>query len=584
MDTDTDTLAHHQEDPSPTHEPDDCTICLQPINLTTQALVSHCYHTFDLTCLQQWLQISRRCPLCNGNVSYILHAITEEGSYEKIVLPSLADEKGQPGLGLEARAWIRDRFAQGRNRMRSRRGMERRVNEQVMSTSPLSPSAIARRRFVYTNHLRSAHIASNAHTRFRPDADITTEKFRGSNEMQNRARVFLRREVLAFGFWRTRTSAGAGAGAGAEDGEGDARYREFLVEYIISVLKNVGILTPAARRLIGEFLDAGSEDTESVDANTNTSILLHELRTWLRSPFQGLEGWDRSPLIQYDLPLPPLEGGDEWTRVRYEDDDGEAGDEREVEGEEDEIEMELPERDVNVKKMDLTTLRYRLQVPRHYKSKLENTDYCRSFRTRDAKRWCYRLLKRMLNFDTSQTCATDGPGIAKERMAKNTITRKRKMDRKLIPWKKLATKLDKISEKTVTRVDDPGVLPKSAMKKLKELYKVIAKARREEARETTNAEPVRLTLDASSLPTTTVCILTGGVPTRSNKVYGKVKCRLVTTNGRMRVSVKDWSSSGADSEPQCPGQNYYDRRMSKKGRKERLVIDASRATGSDWGD
>ncbi|ODQ56298.1 hypothetical protein SAICODRAFT_32733 [Saitoella complicata NRRL Y-17804] len=322
---------------SPTSGSEDCTICLQPIDPTTRALVSHCYHTFDLICLQQWLNISRRCPLCNGNVSYILHAITDEGSYEKIVVPSLAEKTGK-GLGLEARAWMRDRFAQGRNRVRSRRWMERRVNEQAMSTSPLSPSAIARRAFVYTHHLRSAHIASNPHTRFRPDADITTEKFRGSSEMQNRARVFLRREVLAFGFWRTR------AGEDLEGGDGDARDREFLVEYIVSVLKNVGILTPAARRLIGEFLDSrpnGEPDAESVD--TNTSILLHELRTWLRSPFQGLEGWDRSPLIQYDRPLPPLEGGDEWTRVRYDDDERRDGDERE--GEEEEDGLELPERD-----------------------------------------------------------------------------------------------------------------------------------------------------------------------------------------------------------------------------------------------
>ena len=63
---------------------------------------------------------------------------------------------------------------------------------------------------------------------------------------------------------------------------------EFLLEYIIAILKTVDIKGAGgqAEDMLQEFL--GREKTR---------LFLHELRAWLRSPYKSIEDWDRH--VQY---------------------------------------------------------------------------------------------------------------------------------------------------------------------------------------------------------------------------------------------------------------------------------------------
>lgn len=67
-----------------------------------------------------------------------------------------------------------------------------------------------------------------------------------------------------------------------------ANNAEFLMEYIIAILKTIDIKGAGgqAEDMLQEFL-----------GRDNTRLFLHELRAWLRSPYKSLEDWDRH--VQY---------------------------------------------------------------------------------------------------------------------------------------------------------------------------------------------------------------------------------------------------------------------------------------------
>ena len=71
-----------------------------------------------------------------------------------------------------------------------------------------------------------------------------------------------------------------------------ARNAEFLLEYIVAILKTVDIKGSGgqAEDMLQEFL--GRE---------NARLFLHELGAWLRSPYTSLSDWDRA--VQYDEAL-----------------------------------------------------------------------------------------------------------------------------------------------------------------------------------------------------------------------------------------------------------------------------------------
>nr|POE64824.1 putative ring finger protein c16g5.03 [Quercus suber] len=227
-----------------------CTICLQPI--TERAVASPCNHlAFDFICLASWLQDHDTCPLCKATVvtvQYDWRSPTEFKTYR------VRQTRGN------------NNHANPTSRQRNFHRNTHVSNGGTNLTIVEDPSLDSRRR-VYREGLYALHIGSNALSRF---ADFSPQDFASSTELQSRARTFLRRELLIFAFL-DRTSALRVGG------------RQYLVEYIVAVLK---IHHPKGA-------DGQAEDLLVQPLGRANAIhLLHELMSWLRSPFTRLEEWD----------------------------------------------------------------------------------------------------------------------------------------------------------------------------------------------------------------------------------------------------------------------------------------------------
>jgi len=130
-------------------------------------------------------------------------------------------------------------------------------------------AAILRRKDIYRHQLYSLHVGSNRLSRFR---NLTPQLFVEDQELVSRARKWIRRELQVFEFLKT-------------DAEADhtvlrrANNAEFLLEYIVAILKTVDIKGSGgqAEDMLQEFL-----------GRDNTRLFLHELRAWLRSPYSSL--------------------------------------------------------------------------------------------------------------------------------------------------------------------------------------------------------------------------------------------------------------------------------------------------------
>lgn len=111
--------------------------------------------------------------------------------------------------------------------------------------------------------------------------------FARNADLVSKARKWIRRELQVFGFLNPAPDnyeAGEAANATRR-----AKNAEFLLEYIVAILKTVDIKGSGgqAEDMLQEFL--GRE---------HTRLFLHELRGWLRSPYLSLEAWDRN--VQYN--------------------------------------------------------------------------------------------------------------------------------------------------------------------------------------------------------------------------------------------------------------------------------------------
>ena len=139
-------------------------------------------------------------------------------------------------------------------------------------------AALLRRRHVYRDQLYSLHVGSNRLSRFRY---LTPQLFNRDEELVSRARKWIRRELQVFEFLSIE-------GNEVEDVTRRANNAEFLLEYIVAILKTVDIKGSGgqAEDMLQEFL-----------GRDNTRLFLHELRAWLRSPYTSLEDWDRH--VQY---------------------------------------------------------------------------------------------------------------------------------------------------------------------------------------------------------------------------------------------------------------------------------------------
>ena len=138
--------------------------------------------------------------------------------------------------------------------------------------------ALRHRKQIYKLGLYSSHVGSNKLSRFR---DLTVELFCCDEELISRARKWIRRELQVFEYLNS-------DGNDAEQDDIRTKNAEFLLEYIIAILKSVDIKGPdgQAEVKLQEFL--GRDDAR---------LFLHELRAWLQSPYTLLEDWDRH--VQY---------------------------------------------------------------------------------------------------------------------------------------------------------------------------------------------------------------------------------------------------------------------------------------------
>ena len=166
----------------------------------------------------------------------------------------------------------------GSYRGRHFRNSWRRPRPQIRRPTPSSDAALLNRRQVYSTQSYCLHVGSNRISRFQ---DLTPQIFSRDPELISRARKWIRRELQVFEFLSLDGNREEGISRRANNAE-------FLLEYIIAILKTVDIKGSGgqAEDMLQEFL-----------GRDNTRLFLHELRAWLRSPYVSLEDWDRH--VQY---------------------------------------------------------------------------------------------------------------------------------------------------------------------------------------------------------------------------------------------------------------------------------------------
>ena len=257
-------------------ELDPCVICLESIS--EKAIAYPCKHeNFDFLCLISWLQEKDTCPLCKAVVKNVNYDLQSRSGPKRYAHSSITKETRLSRVSPRGRG-------QGRARARGHEYGARYEQRQRVHTGQPTDDALARRRRVYTNKMYSLHVGTNRVSQYQ---DLTPQSFTNNDRLQARAKTWIRRELLVFDFLNPDS-----ANYGSASTQRRANNAEFLLEYIVAILKTVDIKGSRgqAEELISEFL--GKE---------NTSLFLHELQAWLRSPYERLEDWDRA--VQYDNPL-----------------------------------------------------------------------------------------------------------------------------------------------------------------------------------------------------------------------------------------------------------------------------------------
>lgn len=243
-----------------------CVICLDTVSERATALP--CRHeSFDFLCLVSWLQESSSCPLCKAKVEFVENDVQRREGFQsyRVTQTALRPTTQYPHSSTSAYS-----VSSSRRIWRTPRPRRARI--------PSANAALLKRKQVYRLQLYSLHVGSNRLSRFR---DLTPRLFCHDEELVSRARKWIRRELQVFEFL---DSDGA-----KDDGvTRRANNAEFLLEYVIAILKSVDVKGSGgqAEDMLQEFL-----------GRDNTRLFLHELRAWLRSPYLLLEDWDRN--VQY---------------------------------------------------------------------------------------------------------------------------------------------------------------------------------------------------------------------------------------------------------------------------------------------
>ena len=284
---------------------DPCVICLE--NVSEKATAHPCKHdNFDFICLASWVQERSSCPLCKWCHEYVEYRSITRDLGKAVITAIHYGPEGKPKVYkidadnatsnknvcsassiLPSSTWIQQ--FRGNQRHASRQSITR-GRKRPRLPSPSNEAMLSRRRRIYELNLYSLHVGSN---RLSGYSDLTPPRFANDPHLVSRARMWIRRELSLFNSLTTIQHSTSGQNSNRESlpqAHRASANAEFLLEYIVAILKTVdikGSRGQAQEMLVG-FL------------GENSALFLHELNSWLRSPFEDLAAWDRN--VRYDWP------------------------------------------------------------------------------------------------------------------------------------------------------------------------------------------------------------------------------------------------------------------------------------------
>ncbi|CAK7269492.1 hypothetical protein SEPCBS119000_003596 [Sporothrix epigloea] len=271
---------------------DRCVICLDAV--AEPCVAQPCGHRhYDFLCLLSWL-LSRQpsCPLCKATVEAVLYGqdLAKTFSVPNETKDEAAAATGATGATEPVLA--PPALSAGAVRRIERPLRQRRSHRAPFSSLPQESPAVAleRRRRVYRLGLYARHVGANRHSRcYR---ELTPRLFAQDPDLVSRARAFLRRELQVFWEGGPRPVTDAIV-LETRQGSRRASNVEFLLEYVVAILQTIDLQdsTGQAEKLLDGFF-RGRQD--------HTRHFLHELRSFLRSPYLTLASWDRH--VQYGPP------------------------------------------------------------------------------------------------------------------------------------------------------------------------------------------------------------------------------------------------------------------------------------------
>ncbi|KAK5025709.1 hypothetical protein LTS07_007913 [Exophiala sideris] len=161
---------------------------------------------------------------------------------------------------------------------------ERRTSSGNATSVDSTDTSLDFRKHVYRHKLYSLRVGTNRISRYR---ELTPESFVKDERLTARARMWIRRELQVFDF----LNSGSAPSSSREVSDRRASNADFLLEYIVSILKSIDLKgsTGQAEELLKDFL-----------GRDNAGLFLRELEAWLRSPYERLGDWDRA--VQYAIP------------------------------------------------------------------------------------------------------------------------------------------------------------------------------------------------------------------------------------------------------------------------------------------
>ncbi|KAL7797321.1 hypothetical protein V8C37DRAFT_408089 [Trichoderma ceciliae] len=250
-----------------------CVICLDAVSDACE-LVPCGHDSFDYICILNWLYDKPLCPLCKRDVTKV-----HRGPPDRRETTVIEPKPQRPERPSSTRTYS---YQSSPHRPRSRTTRTPRLTANNLDAERIQ----AHRRDVYLHKRFSKHVGSNRLSLYR---ELTPRLFCSDEVLVSRARMWIRRELQVFSFLTIDESGSGDANEGAAQARRRANNAEFLLEYIIAILKTVDIMGSVgqAEDMLSEFL-----------GRDNARLFLHELRSWLRSPFTKLEDWDRA--VQYD--------------------------------------------------------------------------------------------------------------------------------------------------------------------------------------------------------------------------------------------------------------------------------------------